>query len=59
MRRFRFSSWRFMLVMFVLITIVFSDLSFYEDEALKTPNPETTITSGTIEEDQSEAMDVP
>ena len=48
-----------MLVMFVLITIVFSDLSFYEDEALKPPNPETTITSDAVEEDQTEAMDVP
>ena len=48
-----------MLVMFVLITIVFSDLSFYEDEDSRTPSPETTISSSTAEEDQPEAMDIP
>ena len=48
-----------MLVMFVLITIVFSDLSFYENKVSKTPIPETTISSGTVDEDHSEAMDIP
>jgi hypothetical protein len=48
-----------MLVMFVLITIVFSDLSFYEEEESRIPNPETTISSGTAEEDQPEAMEIP
>ena len=59
MRRFRFSSWKFMLVMFVLITIIFSDLGYYEDEESKAPNPKTTITSGTVEEDKTEAIEIP
>ena len=59
MRHFRFSSWRFMLVMFVLISIIYSDLTYYEDEASRTPNPENKISSGTIAEDQTEAMDIP
>ena len=48
-----------MLVMFVLISIVYSDLTYYENEAVRIPNPENKISSGTIDEDQTEAMDIP
>ena len=48
-----------MLVMFVLISIIYSDLTYYEYEASRTPNPENKISSGTIAEDQTEAMDIP
>ena len=49
-----------MLVMFVLITIIFSDLGYYEEEKeSKALIPETTISSSTVEKDKTEAMDVP
>jgi len=48
-----------MLVMFVLITIIFSDLGYYEEEESKAPIPETTISSGTFEKEKTDAMDVP
>jgi hypothetical protein len=59
MRRFRFSSWKFKLVMFVLITILFYDLGYYEPENRKTANKETTTSSGTPEEEKVEAIEVP
>ena len=59
MRHFRFSSWRFMLVMFVLISIIYSDLTYYEDEALRTQNPENTISSGTPDQDHTKDIDMP
>ena len=44
--------------MFVLITIFFYDLDYYEEEELKNQNKETTIGSGTPEDNESEAMEV-
>jgi hypothetical protein len=57
MRRFRFSSWKFMLVMFVLITIFFYDLGYNETEKPKPPN-ETNSTSNTPSENDIEAMQI-
>ena len=59
MRSFRFSSWKFLLVMFVLITILFYDLGYYEPGKGKNSIKETTTTSGTTNEDESEAIELP
>ena len=48
-----------MLVMFVLISIVYSDLTYYEDEPLRTQNPENKISSGTIDQNNTEDMYMP
>ena len=55
MRRFRFSSWRFMLVMFVLITIFFYDLGYNETEKRKPPKEENS-TSVTPPQNEYEVM---
>jgi hypothetical protein len=57
MRRFRFSSWRFMLVMFVLITIFFDNLGYNESEKRKTPIKESTLPSGTPEKHELDAIE--
>jgi hypothetical protein len=57
MRRFRFSSWKFMLVMFVLITIFFSDLEYSESQERKAPLKESTLPSSTPEKEQLDAME--
>jgi hypothetical protein len=57
MRRFRYSSWKFMLVMFVLITIFFYDLGYTEAEKRKTPLKEIKNTSDNSSEDQFDAME--
>ena len=54
MRRFRFSSWKFMLVMFVLITIFYSDLGYIEQKKSEPPIKEQSSTP----EDEIDAMDV-
>ena len=59
MRRFRFSSWRFKLVMFVLITICFYDLGYYEPENKEIPIKEIINSPGTPAEEEIEVIDVP
>jgi hypothetical protein len=48
-----------MLVMFVLITICFYDLEYYETEERKTPSEESPIPSGIPEEDDPKNQLVP
>jgi hypothetical protein len=45
--------------MFVLITILFYDLGYYEPENRKTTFKETTTSSSTPEEEKVEAIEVP
>ena len=45
--------------MFVLITILFYDLGYYEPENKKTTNKETATSSGTHEEEKVDAIEVP
>ena len=48
-----------MLVMFVLITICFYDLEYYEAEDRNTPSEETPIPSGIPEEDDPQVQAEP
>ena len=45
MRRFRYSSWKFMLVMFVLIAIFFSDVGYSQPKKKKTTFKEQIISA--------------
>ncbi len=58
MRRFRFSSWKFMLVMFVLIAILFYDLGHYETKERTITTKETTVPSNIPDENEYDAMEV-
>jgi|GraSoiStandDraft_4_1057263.scaffolds.fasta_scaffold561975_1 hypothetical protein len=46
-----------MLVMFVLITIFFSDLEYSESQERKAPLKESTLPSSTPEKEQLDAME--
>ena len=52
MRRFRYSSWKFMLVMFVLIAIFFYDVGFGQSKKKQSPVKEEILSSPALTAEQ-------